>query len=268
AVPEDHTWVNCMAMLAEECCAIGDRDRADVLYNFLLPYARCNVVAQPYVPCYGVIARHLGMLASTTNRWEDSARRVEVALELNTRQGGRPWVAHSQHAYAAMLLARKNPGDLERARALSADAVTTARALGMRALIERAEALSARLEGEAFTHASQTRVANGYAWPRTSGTSMTASAGRWARRAASRIASALGASYRQKVFFLSALRNEKSQLTPTSSFTCFTAARPCAVIWSCSAKVRSIMNSGIRPPSAARPAIVRCTLSCADSIRR
>jgi hypothetical protein len=80
-VAEDHTWLNCMAMLAEVCCAVGDADRAPVLYRLLLPYARCNVVAPPIVACYGVAARHLGMLAATMKRWEDAGRHFEVAIE-------------------------------------------------------------------------------------------------------------------------------------------------------------------------------------------
>jgi DNA-binding NarL/FixJ family response regulator len=74
-------------------------------------------------------------------RWPDAERHFEAALEMNARQGARPWLAHTQHQYAAMLLARKRPEDRERAAALLDEALATSRALGMQALAERAGAL-------------------------------------------------------------------------------------------------------------------------------
>src|SRR5262249_44275707 len=76
-------------------------------------------------------------------------------------------------------------------------------------------------------------------------TSMIVSAGMFARLAASRIASALDASYKQYVFLLSALRNEKSHCTPTSVLMRVTAIAPSGVTSICLAKFRSIMNKGI-----------------------
>ena len=61
---------------------------------------------------------------------------------MNTRMGARPWLAHTQHAYATMLLARNQPGDDHKAAALLDEALHTARDLSMRALEER---LTARL---------------------------------------------------------------------------------------------------------------------------
>jgi hypothetical protein len=49
----------------------------------------------------------------------------------------RPWLAHTQYQYAAMLLTRDQPGDDEKARELLQAALVTARELGMRALEER-----------------------------------------------------------------------------------------------------------------------------------
>ena len=45
--------------------------------------------------------------------------------------GSRPWLAHSQHDYAAMLLARDEPGDREQASRLVREALATYRQLGM-----------------------------------------------------------------------------------------------------------------------------------------
>ena len=58
----------------------------------------------------------------------------EDALAMNARMGARPWLAHTQHQYAVMLLARHQPGDRDKAMALLDEALTTARELGMHAL--------------------------------------------------------------------------------------------------------------------------------------
>jgi hypothetical protein len=45
-----------------------------------------------------------------------------------------PWLAHTRHAYAQMLLDRHGPGDTDRAQALERSALAAARDLHMRAL--------------------------------------------------------------------------------------------------------------------------------------
>jgi DNA-binding NarL/FixJ family response regulator len=74
------------------------------------------------------------MLATTMERWEDSAQHFEDALAMNAHMGARPWLAHTQYQYAVMLLARNQLGDRGKAMALLAEALTTVRKLGMRAL--------------------------------------------------------------------------------------------------------------------------------------
>ncbi len=142
AVPNDGTWLNCMCMLAEVCCMLGDVARSSELYAALLPYARCNVVAPPTIACYGALTRHLGMLATTLCRWEDAERHFEDALASNLQQGGLPWAAHTRYQYAAMLRARGLQEDAERSSNLLAEALKTAQSLGMNALIERVALLA------------------------------------------------------------------------------------------------------------------------------
>jgi predicted ATPase/class 3 adenylate cyclase len=143
SIPDDASWLNCMAMMAEVCHALGDAVRARTLYERLLPHSAKNVVAPPLVACYGVVARYLGLLASAMQRWGDAERHFEAALELNARQGGRPWVARTQQGYAEMVAARGNGS--ERAALLSREALATARELGMQGVAARAAALQERL---------------------------------------------------------------------------------------------------------------------------
>src|SRR5262249_12738293 len=61
-------------------------------------------------------------------------RHFEKALEMNARIRARIWVAHTQHDYARMLVARDQPGDREKAGALAAQVRVTAREGGVKPL--------------------------------------------------------------------------------------------------------------------------------------
>src|SRR5262249_12332761 len=58
----------------------------------------------------------------------------ESALQMNAHIRARVWLAHTQHDYARMLVARDGPGDRARATALAAQALATAREVGMKPL--------------------------------------------------------------------------------------------------------------------------------------
>jgi len=133
-LPQDSLWITCMTYLAEVCAFLGDARRAATLYRLLLPYNGYTVVVGSAHICYGAASRYLGMLAATMERWEEAAQHFEDAQAMNARMGARPWLAHTQHQYAVMLLARHQPGDRGKAMALFHEALTTARELEMHAL--------------------------------------------------------------------------------------------------------------------------------------
>jgi tetratricopeptide (TPR) repeat protein len=131
-------------LLAETCALVHEGNSAAVLYRLLLPWAAFNVLAHPEV-IRGSVSRYLGLLSSTLSRWEEAERHFEDGLEMNERMGARPWVAHTQHDYAAMLLARDEPGDREQASRLVREALATYRQLGMRDWADKADAIESRL---------------------------------------------------------------------------------------------------------------------------
>jgi class 3 adenylate cyclase len=133
-LPRDAVWMGTMTYLADICTFLGDRARADMLYQILFPFAGRNVVVGNGAACYGALSRYLGALATTLERWDDAARHFEDALAMNARMDARPWLAHTQEQYATMLLARRQSGDRDRAAELLDAALATARELGMRAL--------------------------------------------------------------------------------------------------------------------------------------
>jgi class 3 adenylate cyclase/tetratricopeptide (TPR) repeat protein len=145
-LPRDAVWMGTMTYLVDACTFLGDRDRADILYRILLPFAGRNVAVGNGAACYGALSRYLGALAATLERWDDAARHFEDALAMNDRMGARPWLVHTQEQYAAMLLARGQAGDRDKAAVLLDTALATARELGMRALEERVTAGIAQMK--------------------------------------------------------------------------------------------------------------------------
>ena len=135
-IQQDGVWAASITFLVEVCASLGDRERAEVLYRVLSPYAGYAVVASEWASV-GAASRFLGQLAATTGRWQDAESHFDQALAMNARMGAKPWLAHTQFQYARMLLARSAPRDVERAKILLDDACTIARQLGMRSLETR-----------------------------------------------------------------------------------------------------------------------------------
>ena len=156
ALPRAYNWAVNLSTLAEVCAALEDTRRAAALYDLLAPYAGSTAMAIAGVLCRGAVTHYLGVLAATLRRWDAAVRHFEDALATHTRMGTRPYVARTQHACAAMLLARWNAERgtrnaepdarwLEQARDLVQPALATARELGMAWLAGEAEALQARV---------------------------------------------------------------------------------------------------------------------------
>jgi tetratricopeptide (TPR) repeat protein len=119
--------------LAEIAARAGNRDAAAAFYDHLLPWE--SRIATPYTP-EGSYAHYLGLLATCLGRRADAARHFEAAIAIHERIGARPWVAHSQMAYADLL---ESGGERDRrlAEELRARARTIAEELGMTGMLER-----------------------------------------------------------------------------------------------------------------------------------
>jgi DNA-binding SARP family transcriptional activator len=130
ALPFDQEWLYGMSLLAETAALLGDTDSATVLYRLLVPWAAFNAADWPEA-IRGSVSRYLGILATTRRRWDEAGMHFEDAVAMNARMGARPWLAHTQHDYARMLLARARTQDREHARDLLNQALVTYRELGM-----------------------------------------------------------------------------------------------------------------------------------------
>jgi tetratricopeptide (TPR) repeat protein len=135
-LPRDEEWLFGMSLLAPVCAFLGDTRRAALLYDLVAPYADRNALSVPDLST-GSLSRPLGILAAALERRDDATRHFEDALTMNARMGARPWVAHTQRDYAAMLLGRGAPGDRESAERLLALARDGYRQIGMTSWAER-----------------------------------------------------------------------------------------------------------------------------------
>ena len=145
-LPVDIAWLAALFGATVACAALPDRRRAAILYERMLPHAE-RTILHPAAICLGSVELPLGILAATVDRFADAERHFERALAENERMRGRPFVAVGRYRYAAMCLARDAPGDRARAVALVNEALATAQALGMTALIEQSIALKLRAQG-------------------------------------------------------------------------------------------------------------------------
>ena len=148
-LPPDWFWLACVTNLTETCAFLHDAQRAATLYELLLPYAERTVVVGYAHTCYGSASRHLGLMAATMSRWEEAAQHFEDAIEVNTRLGARPYLAHTQEDYARMLIDRAQtgarpgdgPGDRDKAFRLLTEAIARYRKIGMPKHVEMAEVM-------------------------------------------------------------------------------------------------------------------------------
>jgi tetratricopeptide (TPR) repeat protein len=138
-LPRDGDWLIALVLLSSVCVFLGDQRRAATLYQLLLPFAGRTVVGGAGALVVGSVNHYLGLLGTAMSAWEKAMVHFQDALVLHARLGSRPLVAHTQYAYACMLLARDDPEDSKHAGTLLARAASTAQALGMRALQDRVE---------------------------------------------------------------------------------------------------------------------------------
>jgi len=139
AIREDVLWPICMTTLAGIAADLGDRDRARVLYDRLLPFAAEHVSQGAYYN--GAVSYYLGRLAGTLGRVADAKRHLDVALREHRRMGARCWIARTElHTAALLLRARRTAA---RGRRLAERARDEARGLGMAKLAADADRLLA-----------------------------------------------------------------------------------------------------------------------------
>ena len=128
-----------VSALAAEIAAVLHRvEPAEALHRRLAP------LAEEFVPVSGALARHLGLLCHVLGRWDTAEAHFDDAVRVNQAAGAPVLVAHTRRQYSALLRARGDDGDWERAIELLAQAATVYRRLEIDRLAEEAEAVLRR----------------------------------------------------------------------------------------------------------------------------
>lgn len=133
-VPVNNTWLLTLTNWASVSATLDEVGAAEILFDVLTPYAE-------QVPLFagvanGAVALYLGMLATTLRRYDQAESYFSSAAAFHDRIRAPVWLAHTGLEWGRMLLTRSRPEDADRARDLLAQALATARALGL-ANVER-----------------------------------------------------------------------------------------------------------------------------------
>lgn len=140
-LPRDWAWLAVVSLWAAVCTYLGDAPRAAVLYDLLRPYAKR--LATSAVRPNPSVSHYLGMLATTLGRFEDAEAHFATAAATHEAIGAPAWLARTRLEWARLLLARRQAGDVDRARLLLGQALDTARELGLANVERRAVQLLA-----------------------------------------------------------------------------------------------------------------------------
>jgi tetratricopeptide (TPR) repeat protein len=151
---QDLTWLSGMAYLAEVCHMLGDRERAAILRELLLPYADHVVGVASGSFSLGHTSRYLALLAATLGDDEAAESNFRKAIRMHERLRASPWLAASQVGYAGWLTARKRSPE---ARPLLAEARRTATDLRLTGLLATLEGHRRKSAGAAVATASRRR---------------------------------------------------------------------------------------------------------------
>jgi hypothetical protein len=126
-----------LALLAETADILGHVDAAHRLLGWLADELRSGecVIIGPNA-FYGSVRRYMGLVALTAGLVDDAVRYHEEGLATHERMRARGWEARSRYDLARTLLARRQPGDRERAASLVDQARHAAARFGMVRLLE------------------------------------------------------------------------------------------------------------------------------------
>jgi len=133
-----YLWLLAISMLARTCANLDDAEAASDLHRLLRPHRGQMVLAQS---CWlGPVTHHLGLLATTLERYDEADNHFADAAAVQERISARAGLVHTQLQWALMLRRRSLPGDTTQARTLLKSAAVGARASGLAGLLPRIDA--------------------------------------------------------------------------------------------------------------------------------
>lgn len=144
-LPKDCTHMLMLALTAEVAADLGDRARADLLYDWILPY-RGRWAVSAGASAVWPMDRSLGRLATVAGRFDRALEHIFSARAQSERVGALPSVALATLDEARALHARGLADDRERIRSLAREALERAQPLGMGLVVDAAVSVEVDLE--------------------------------------------------------------------------------------------------------------------------
>lgn len=136
-VPRDALWSTCLAYLTEAAIYLDDVDGARMLYQYLEPYSRRNLLTGASVVFLGAADYYLALLAVCMGDSQVACRHFEEAIELNKRMGAHPWLARTRFQFGSLLARSEDEKQCRRGAEMLESASASAQRLGMRGLVGR-----------------------------------------------------------------------------------------------------------------------------------
>jgi hypothetical protein len=158
-VPRNGIWLPALAVASLAAIRLGDSEAAASVHPLLLPYAEQVIVATvPHpVACFGAASLYLALLDAMMSRWEEADDHFAAAIRTNTSLAQDPcWLARNTNTRMLTLWGRAQ--DRRRALSLLDSAETTARAVGIAAVLDGIERLRELDAGTAVAERSTHRV--------------------------------------------------------------------------------------------------------------
>jgi class 3 adenylate cyclase len=137
-------WLVFMVECARTTARLGRKEWVPQLRSAMVPYADQLMVAAFAGWISGPVSLFLAMLAATAGDYAQADAEFAAAAATQDRIRAPMWLARTCVEWARMLLARAEPNDVERARDLLHQALTTASGLGLARLEQEAEELLVR----------------------------------------------------------------------------------------------------------------------------
>lgn len=138
-LPRDSFRPLCLGLLSELCTSLGDRKRARILHQLLLPHEGTNLAGSALRLYLGSASHYLALLTATLECDEEARRHFEEALAMNERMGSVAHANRTRLAFGDFLLRQDNVAARRRGLDLLLHAASTAERLGMLGIAAQAK---------------------------------------------------------------------------------------------------------------------------------
>ena len=135
----DEYWLTLMCMCAEVCATLGDVSFVGPVLEHIAPFGDQYVMS---FVALGGAGRFVGALQAALGLYEDADRSFSTAADMEEAAGAVIHLARTRTEWAQMLLARRGPGDADRATALLADVLAVTSSLDLPAVEQKARELT------------------------------------------------------------------------------------------------------------------------------